>query len=89
MNEPWFRPKKFGYGVTPIHWKGWVSSLILIFAVLAVVRFLIVPMPGAPPHSLYEQLLGGAIIVALIVGFNRFAATKTNGDWRWRWGARE
>ena len=89
MNEPWFRPKKFGYGVTPIHWKGWVSSFVLVFAMLSVVRFMILSVPGGSARPLWEMLFGAAICVGLLAGFSWFARGKTAGDWRWRWGRRD
>jgi hypothetical protein len=30
MSKPWFGPRKFGFGVTPISWQGWVSALLVI-----------------------------------------------------------
>ena len=89
MTEYWFKSKRFGYGATPINWKGWLSSFVLIFAVLAVVRLMVLPGPGAPAQPIWEMLMGVAIVLGLIVGFSRFAKGKTEGEWRWRWGGRE
>jgi hypothetical protein len=86
MTEYWFKPKRFGYGATPIHWKGWASSFVAMFAVLAVMRFMILPVPGGVHHARSEVLFGWIVLVALIVGFSWFARIKTEGEWRWRWG---
>ncbi len=39
MSKPWFEPKKFGYGLTPVSWKGWaiVFAIALGFTGLCVV----------------------------------------------------
>lgn len=38
MNKPWFGPKKYGVGFTPIRWQGWVCVLLIVavFSGLAV-----------------------------------------------------
>lgn len=30
MSKRWVGPRKFGFGVTPISWEGWVSTLLII-----------------------------------------------------------
>ena len=35
MAEPWFKPKRIGYGLTPITWQGWCVTFLLM-VVLAV-----------------------------------------------------
>jgi hypothetical protein len=87
MTEYW--SKKFGYGATPINWKGWLSSFALICAVLAVTRLMVVPAAGGPIPPVWEIVAGVAIILGLIVGFSWFAKGKTDGEWRWRWGERK
>jgi hypothetical protein len=37
MSRPWFGPKKFGFGVTPISWEGWVCTLLVILAFTGIV----------------------------------------------------
>jgi hypothetical protein len=86
MTEYWFKPKRFGYGATPSNWKGWASSLAVMIAVLAVMIFMILPIPRGVRHSDPEVIFGFVLLAALIVGFSWFARAKTEGDWRWRWG---
>jgi hypothetical protein len=33
--KPWFGPRRFGWGWSPITWEGWVVSLIFIAAIVA------------------------------------------------------
>lgn len=41
MGKSWFGPRKFGFGVTPITWQGWICTLllVLVFIGLIVVLF--------------------------------------------------
>jgi len=84
MTDYWFKPKSYGYGATPINWKGWVSTLAMVVALLAVFRFFISPIPGS--HSPWDVGLGLALALAVVVLFSLFAKAKTSGEWRWRWG---
>jgi hypothetical protein len=33
MSKPWFGPKKFGVGLTPVSWEGWVCTLLIVVVV--------------------------------------------------------
>lgn len=77
--EPWFEPKRYGYGSgLPIAWQGWA----LIAGLLAIVL-------GAVP--LAEKSPFGYIVVAATatIAFLIICARKTRGGWRWRRGERE
>lgn len=41
MSKPWFGPRKFGVGLTPVSWEGWVCTLlvVVVFASLILVFF--------------------------------------------------
>ena len=30
MSRYWFKPKRYGYGATPITWEGWVFTLLIV-----------------------------------------------------------
>lgn len=34
MSEKWFGPKPLGYGVVPIHWKGWAVFWIYVLTIV-------------------------------------------------------
>lgn len=76
----------YGYGATPINWKGWASTLVLVVALLAVLRLFVLPIPGGAPHSIWDVGLGLALALAVVVVFSLFAKSKTSGEWGWRWG---
>jgi uncharacterized membrane protein YbhN (UPF0104 family) len=82
VNRYWFRPRRYGFGATPTTWEGWLSSLVFLVIVLAMNGAIIVLAPTNRTAAAY--FVAGVVIV--IVLFCLFAAAKTEGGWRWRWG---
>jgi hypothetical protein len=83
MTEYWFRPKRYGYGATPITWQGWAVTLGTVAAMVAVSLFLRLTERN---YSALAVMLGFdalAIVFLFIV-----AHRKTEGGWGWRWGDR-
>jgi hypothetical protein len=41
MSKPWFGRRKFGVGLTPLSWEGWVSTLlvVVVFSGIIVTMF--------------------------------------------------
>lgn len=87
----WFKPKTYGYGAYPVTWKGWaliagfVAAEVLLGLALV---YLILPLRA---DGLTITLLTALVAVAMIVlawSFIRLSQAKTEGGWRWRWGAR-
>ncbi len=83
--EPWFKPKKYGYGATPSNWKGWL--LVLVFVVFCLVWARLTVLSSAP--SITDTIVFVLGLIALILVFAVFSKSKTAGSWRWRWGARD
>jgi hypothetical protein len=86
MTEYWFKPKMYGYGATPVTWQGWASSLVAAVALLLVLRFFVLTVPGAASHPLWEVGLGMVLAAGVVMAFTSLAKAKTDGEWRWRWG---
>ncbi len=82
MNRYWFRQKSRGIGATPTTWEGWLASLVFLVVVLAMNGAIITLAPTNRVAAAW--FVGGVLIV--IVLFCLFAAAKTEGGWRWRWG---
>ena len=40
--KPWFGPKRFGWGVGPRSWQGWLVTAVLIGVIFAVRQFTII-----------------------------------------------
>ncbi len=73
-NRAWFRPKRFGWGMTPVTWQGWALTVGCLVAVIALMRS---PLP--------DWVRGGGAILVL-AGLIIVAARRTEGPLRWRWG---
>jgi len=84
MTAYWFRPKRYGYGATPVTWQGWAVTL----AVPAIVAVSIVAMNTfVGRDNALAWLAWAALVVALVIAFVRLSRARTDGEWRWRWGA--
>jgi hypothetical protein len=75
----WFAPRRYGYGATPATWQGWFVTAVMLALTWAVASF-------AQHRGSMVLLL---LLVPLIAGFAWLSWRKTDGAWRWRWGARD
>ena len=73
-DDAWFRPKRFGWGMTPVTWQGWALTIGGMIAVIALMRS---PLP--------DWVRGGGAMLVL-AGLIAVAARRTDGSLRWRWG---
>lgn len=71
----WFRPKRYGFGATPVTWQGWALTLGFVGVVFAIVFAF-----GERPLLILSTL------APLVVVFIIITAKTTRGGWRWRWG---
>jgi hypothetical protein len=77
-SEPWFKPKRFGYGNVPINWKGW--AVTIAYALFVCGQVMAAEIGVLPPvWCVAFVLLATAVFIP-------FIKTKTSGQWRWRWG---
>jgi hypothetical protein len=81
-HEFWFKPKTYGYGAAPVTWEGWVlvAAYVLVISAAMVVFSL---------HQtwLSAWLLSMAAIAASTAAMVMVSVRKTDGGWRWSWGA--
>ncbi|HEY7998920.1 MAG: hypothetical protein WA743_00455 [Pseudolabrys sp.] len=83
MTQYWFKPKRFGYGATPVTWEGWVVT----FATAAFVAGSVIVMELLVDKSdLAAWLVWVALIAAATWWFIQFSRRRTDGEWHWRWG---
>ncbi|HEV2627804.1 MAG TPA: hypothetical protein VGV41_04085 [Pseudolabrys sp.] len=82
MTRYWFRPKRYGYGATPISWEGWAVTLATVLA-MVVVSFAL-RLETKSYLSLAALIAFDAVALVLLFIVSR---CKTEGEWRWRWGA--
>jgi len=83
MTQYWFRPKRYGYGATPVTWQGWAVTLGTVAAMVAVSLSLRLSEPRywALAALITFDLLALAFLVIV-------CCRKTEGGLRWRWGDR-
>jgi hypothetical protein len=84
MARYWFRPRRYGYGATPVTWEGWALTV----AVAAIVAISVAAMNLLADRVNFAVWIAwAAIIAALVVSFVRISRQRTDGEWRWRWNA--
>ena len=83
MTRYWFKPKRYGYGATPVTWEGWAFTGLVV-AIVAGSSLLLLGNGRAP--DLTMVLVWAAVIAVLVGLLVTVTKAKTDGAWRWRWG---
>jgi hypothetical protein len=83
MTAYWFRPKRYGYGATPVTWQGWLLTLGTVAVMVAVSLFLRLTERHAWALAAMLAFDAAALLTLFVV-----SRRKTEGEWRWRWGGR-
>jgi len=84
MARYWFKPRRYGYGATPVTWEGWALTV----AVAAIGAISVAAMNLLADRANFAVWIAwAAIIAAVVVSFVRISRQKTDGEWRWRWNA--
>lgn len=86
----WFRPKTHGYGAAPTNWKGWAVIAVFMLAT-GLLTWLVLLRPAlesgrTDPGLIVVWLV---MVAALVTVMLLFGKSKTDGDWKWRWGGKE
>jgi len=81
MTTYWFRPKRYGYGATPVTWQGWTVTIGFALAIAAV--SLVLRLTDKNRWAVAALLAFDAVVLGALVIICR---RKTDGEWRWRWG---
>ena len=76
----WFKPKRYGYGATPVTWQGW----LLTIAAAAATAFSVFKLMEAPA-DLARVVVWLALVALSVVVLVIVSRRKTDGEWRWRW----
>jgi len=82
-NKYWFRPKRYGYGFTPISWEGWVVTGVLLILVLTSAYANNV-FTDTPLVQDWLRFLLDVVILSMLFAlqFER----KTKGELKWHRG---
>jgi hypothetical protein len=62
--RPWFGPRRYGWGLTPISWQGWVLTGAYVAAVFVLAITLSAPQPW-----IFWTLLVLATVAYFLVAF--------------------
>ncbi len=65
MGRPWFRPKRYGWGFTPVSWQGWVLTGAYVAAVF-VLAILVAPTQPWIFWTLLVLATVGYFLIALL-----------------------
>jgi hypothetical protein len=83
----WFKPKTYGYGATPVNWKGWAATAAFVAILLSASLILLASQQNPPSGPSGWQIgICGLLVAILTAGFVWLARAKTGGQWGWRWG---
>ena len=65
VKHPWFGPRRFGWGWTPISWEGWVVTILFLAVVLGASLIF-----GRAPTTIYVGLGAAAalVVICLLTG---------------------
>ena len=77
-SDPWFKPKRFGYGSVPTNWKGWAVTIAFALFVIGQVV--------AVEFGVLSRTWCVVVVLSAMAIFIPFIKAKTSGQWRWRWG---
>ncbi len=79
----WFKPKRYGFGATPVTWEGWAFTVIVVLLILGMTWYLV---GTAGPSSAAAMAVWALMSGLVVAGSIALSAAKTEGAWRWRWG---
>jgi hypothetical protein len=86
MDQPWFRPKRHGYGAgLPVHWKGWVLTAAYVASLIALAVGARAVLPRYAP-GLNPRVALMLAVAVVSIPFILVMKAKTEGGWKWRWG---
>jgi len=78
----WFKPKRYGYGATPVTWEGWAVTGAGI-AIILVASLLLSDWSAV---GLANWIAFVAVVTITVAALSIVSARMTDGVWRWRWG---
>jgi len=72
--KPWFRVKRYGYGVgLPIAWEGWLVLVLFLTATVSA-------------SALISSMASLVVLLLLTPAVIYIAYLRSDGEWRWRNG---
>ncbi len=81
--RPWFRPHRYGIGVSPFTWEGYAFTVCYIAGLIFLADVSGV-LGSAVTEQAFARFLAAFFVLSAV--YTLFAWLKTDGSWRWRWG---
>ena len=82
IGRPWFGPRRFGYGVTPITGQGWACVGLYVLAMAVTPTLMGRDLRGAEALGTLGVLLGCTVLLLVVV----LLKMDRSKPLRWRWG---
>lgn len=73
MNDPWFRPKRVGFGASPASWKGWLATFVAVALAIVLVLYF------SAQNNQMGSIIGVAIVVVAFLLLVRAKGGSKNG----------
>lgn len=79
-DDPWFAPKRFGYGSgLPTAWQGWAATFVFMAAIIGCGLLM----------ETGQVILGAFFLIPVTAAYLALAKRHTPGGWRWRMGGKD
>ena len=82
MTRYWFKPKRYGYGATPVTWEGWAVT----GAGIAIILIASLLLSDWSAVGLANWIAFVAVVTITVAALSIVSARMPDGVWRWRWG---
>lgn len=82
MAHYWFRPRRYGYGATPVTWEGWALTAGVVILSIVAMNLL------ADRSNVVAWLVWAVFVATVAFLMVQISRQRTDGEWRWRWGQR-
>jgi hypothetical protein len=93
QNQKWFRRKRYGYGLTPATWHGWLITFLYIIFMIALTTLLLVAIRDEPKHDpdIFFSYALIAYFTAFILSTLSFVLVSvlTGETMKWQWGKKK
>ncbi len=86
-NRFWFKPKRYGYGATPVTWEGWLVMVLALAIILGTTWALLPEIAALNAGRITAGAVAWLVVLfATVMALTIITRRKTDGEWRWRSG---
>ena len=70
MAKFWFKPKKYGWGITPISWEGWLITIMLAVGLILIAwidgMFNLDKLPEQEVYRIIARFIFDSIVLSIL-----------------------